>query len=164
MANLTHIFNPQTQLWYPVTVTILDGVATTQVDDEGGTLAPPAYVPDTGTPLISTDHYLCFTGLTALPVGVATWTAFASTVSDDVEDYCHRSWRIREEQVPLKVMMATALATRDLLSNKNGTTGMYKSYSGGDYSWTLQDGIEPGDFLAPYKSLLQASRELTVHA
>jgi len=164
MAQLTHIYNPETQLWYPVTVTIIDGEATTTVDENGGILTPPPYIADAGTPLISTDHFLCFTGLSSLPVGNATWTAFASTVSDAIENYCRKSWRVLGEEVPLQVMLACSLATRDLLGSKNGSTGMYKSYSGGDYSWTLQDGIEPGNFLAPYKAMLNAYRELTVYA
>lgn len=164
MAQLSYIFRPATGLWYPINIVDVEGELTTTVDETGGTLTPPTYIATTGTPLIDVDHFLCFTGLSTLPVNQGTWTAYATSVSDAVENYCHKSWRIAAVDVPLQVMMATSLATRDLLSNKSGTVGMYKSYSGGDYSWTLQDGIQPGDFLAPYRAMLYQYKELCIYA
>jgi len=165
MAESTYIFRPETGLWYPIQIVEVEGELTTQIDETGGILTPPPYFATPGTPLISIDHFLCFAGLSVLPTNEVTWTAYATAVSDAVENYCHKSWRYAPTtDVPLQIMMATALASRDLLGNKGSSIGMYKSYSGGDYSWTLQDGITPGDFLAPYKAMLNQYRELCIYA
>ena len=161
---MNYIYHPTTGLWYPIIAQTVEGEITSGIDQSGGVLTPPAYVADVGDPLINTDYYLCFTQSVTLPVSELVWNVFACTVSDLVESYCKKSWRVLVEEVPLPVQMVTAFTTRDLIVNKAGNTGLYKSYSGGDYSWTLQDGITPGDILAPYKSLLNPYRELSIYA
>jgi len=158
---MNYLYKPATGLWYPVN---LDNDGTLQIDMDGGTLTPPPYVASVGECLISTDIYLAYTQTTTLPCTEPMFNLFGVVVSDQIESYCRKSWRISAEAVPVSVQMVTAFVIRDLVVNKLTSTGLYKSYSGGDYSWSLADGITAGDILAPYKSLLAPYRELSVYA
>lgn len=164
MAQVQYVYVPSKALWYPINGVEIDGEITTQIAQTGGVTNPPPYIGAVGEALLNEDYYLAFTQTLSLPVDTPTFNLFALIVSDQIENYCRQSWRIQAVAVPLSVQYVAALVIRDLMVSKATNTGLYKSYSGGDYSWSLADGVTPGDILAPYKSLLNPYRELSIYA
>ena len=163
MSQSNYIYNPETHLWHPIIAEGTGDDIHSSIDPAGGVINPPPYVASVGQPIITEDAYLCFTQSATLPVSSPVFALFGCVVSDQIESYCGKSWRILAEEIPVSVQMVAAFVIRDWVVNKSTGSSQFKSYSDGDYSWTMQDGIAAGDILAPYKPLLANSRELSIY-
>jgi len=163
MAETKYIYNPQTQLWYPLIATGTGDDMTLGIDSNGGVLTPPAYVATTGEPLITTDIYLWSNGLTALDIDEGKWRWFALQASNLVENYCSYSWRVAGVGIEPELAKVVANLTRDLIANSTSKPASnLQSESISNYSYSVRSDTDPNDLFAPYKWLLNSFNQTPV--
>lgn len=149
MARNVYLYNPTTQLWYPLIAVGAEGDVAPAMDDSGGVLTPPAYVPTTEEPLVALEDYETITGTTV--TNTAQWTWLALAVSQWIEHSCHYSWRTEAIAVPIGLQVICAKAIRAYTSYVSTATGKLQSESFTSYSYSLAAGQDLTSALAPIK-------------
>ena len=174
---MTYLQNKDDGLWYPVVLTGT-GADMALAWGDVGVATPPPYVPTEGEPLVSQAQYEAVTSLAV--ADVAQWRWIALMVSDSVESYLCRSYRVAQvppltlecdtvvaavTPVPMGLVAVVCLCIRDALKLAQGQTnaGM-KSETLRGYSYTLADTVAATDTVSAYAQALRPWRRLFLGA
>ena len=157
----TYIQNVTDGLWYPWQC-IGTGQDVTLACVGAGVPTPPPYIPTASEPLVSLAAYLVGTRQTALQgITQEEWAWFAVGISDLVEMYCNYSWRINAVAVPARLQQIVARMIKADIDQAQKSE-RFKSENMTNYSYTMQDVINPNDIVSQYKNALAPFRVLFV--
>lgn len=149
----TYVFNYDTQLYYETTAVVDNEGNTTLQVAQSGVPVPPSYSPIAGQPLCDPAYYMVLYGLTEMDYTQFLYNSLA--VSDQIERYCRTYWRSTSTTIPDGIQYICAQATHDQLDLIAGTVNpIYKSMAVRNYSYTLNDQLQPGSIITCYRSAL----------